>query len=87
VLETLTTDPPTQNYGATRSYSGSLRERAARQAGTHFDGHRPPLQDSPHKVRRKATTSVFSWSVSFRSSTRLKYSTVSSSVSSLPSCK
>ena len=40
-----------------------------------------------YKVRRKATTSAFSCPVNFRSSTRLKYSTVSSSVSSRPSCK
>ena len=43
--------------------------------------------DHSHSVYKYATRSAFSWSVSWCPSTRLKNSTVSSSVSSRPSCR
>jgi len=56
--------------------------RAITETSIQADGSR-----GDYSARRNATTSLFSASVSFVSSTRLKNSTVSSSVSRRPSCR
>jgi hypothetical protein len=78
-----------KSYGEKNACRCRSRTRKDLLRSLPFVSCRQRLENAPqsHKARRKATTSVFSCSVNFRSSTRLKYSTVSSSVSSLPSCR
>lgn len=82
------------------SWSGSRRAGwiGTPGFGLVFEVHNEPKSDplttstttrieKPHSTRRNATKSVFSAVVRFSSSTRLKNSTVSSSVNSRPSCR